>query len=321
MAPSRKRTPDADRRVRIALSRAEHHRRRRRLAAGALAGTLLVAIAIAAVSFGSPGAWDPAGLRDEAAGEAPKLRLAEQASRAAAVIERQKAQRVRERAAVERTLAQTPFISRAGEQTKSVALTFDDGPSAYTDGILDTLRRYRAKATFFTLGSQLGKFPLQLQRIVADGHEVANHSYSHADLAKLSARDAAAELDGDSNGLVAAGLPRPTLFRPPYGAYTARTLSLAAKRKMLTVLWTIDTGDYEASDPNAIAQQVLEQIRPGAIVLMHDGGGNRTVTSQALPIMVRGLRKSGYEMVTLPQLLIRNPPAAEQGSVGRSEVA
>ncbi len=88
---------------------------------------------------------------------------------------------------------------------------------------------------------------------------------------------------------------------------------------MLPVLWSIDTQDYNASDPVAMAQQVLAAAQPGSIILMHDGGGDRTVTSKALPIITRGLKKAGYQMVTVPQLLIGNPPSAEQEAVARSE--
>ncbi|HEX6944929.1 MAG TPA: polysaccharide deacetylase family protein [Casimicrobiaceae bacterium] len=316
--------PDQDgreRQVRLALSRADHHRRRRRVAAAALGGVLVLLGLLVAVSSGSSGSWDPVRLRDGAVAELPKLRLEEQARKAAQVIAARKRERTLENAAIAQTLEQTPFVRIAGDQTRSVALTFDDGPSPYTQRILDTLQRGGAKATFFTLGNQLASFPIPLQRALAEGHAIGDHTWNHADLTKLSPKDVAAEMTDASSALVAAGVPKPTLFRPPYGAYNEQTLAAAKRKGMLTVMWTIDTTDYSAANPATMAEQVLAQIRPGAIILMHDGGGNRTVTGQALPLIVRGLKKQGYKMVTVPQLLMSNPAPAQQDSVTRSPTA
>ncbi len=150
---------------------------------------------------------------------------------------------------------------------------------------------------------------------------IGNHTWNHKDLTKLSARDARNELDDQSDAVQRAGIPRPRLFRPPYGAYNDRTLRIAQRRGMLTVLWTIDSNDYEATDPKLLADSVLQQVKPGAIILMHDGGGDRTVTSRALPRIVRGLKERGYSMVTVPELLKTNPAPAEQNPVARTPVA
>ncbi len=250
--------------------------------------------------------------------ELPKLRLEEQARKAAAVIAARKRETTLENAAIARTLNQTSFIRVAGAQTRSVALTFDDGPSPYTQRILDTLQRGGAKGTFFTLGNQLASFPIPLQRAVAEGHAIGDHTWNHADLTKLPPAEVTSEMTDASTALVSAGVPKPKLFRPPYGAFNDQTLATAKRKGMLTVLWTVDTTDYSAQSPEAMAQQVIAQARPGAIILMHDGGGNRTVTGQALPLIVRGLKRQGYKMVTVPQLLISNPPPLQQDSVTRS---
>lgn len=311
-----------DARLRLALSSAVHHRRRRRVALLLLSIALAAFAAVVAASTGSSGAWDPMRMREGVVTELPKLKLEAQARAAAAALARRKRVHTIEGRAVSRVLERNPFIRRAGSQSREIALTFDDGPSPYTQRILDALARGGAKATFFTLGSQLGEFPLPLQRAVAEGHEIGDHTWNHADLTKLPRPQVAAEIREQARGLQRAGIPRPRLFRPPYMAFDGRTLKAAARAKMLTVLWTVDSGDYEARDPRVLARQVLAEARPGAIVLMHDGGGNRTVTGRALPSIVRGLRRRGYRMVTVSQLLLDNPPGPglQQEPVGRSEV-
>lgn len=303
------------------VSQAEHHRRRRRAALAGFAAAALLLIVVVATSAGSSGTWNPTALRDGAISELPRLRLEEQAQKASIALARQKRARTQENAAISRTLRQGPYVRLAGEQTRSVALTFDDGPSPYTQRILDTLQRGKAKGTFFTLGNQLAEFPFPLQRAVAEGHAIGDHTWNHADLTKLSPSDVKSEITDQASGVQKAGIPRPRLFRPPYGAFNDETLRVARRAGMLTVLWTVDSNDYKATDPAAMADAVLAETRPGAIILMHDGGGNRTVTSKALPLIVRGLRKRGYKMVTVPQLLISNPPPVQQDAVLRTPVA
>lgn len=303
------------------VSQAEHHRRRRRAAlAGLCAGALLLAVVVA-TSAGSGGTWNPTALRDGAITELPRLRLEEQAQRASIALARQKRARTQENAAISRTLRESPYVRVAGDQTRSVALTFDDGPSPYTQRILDALRREKAKGTFFTLGNQLAEFPLPLQRAVAEGHAIGDHTWNHADLTRLAPADVKSEITDHAAGLQKAGIPRPRLFRPPYGAYNDETLRIARRTGMLTVLWTIDSNDYKAADPKAMADAVLAEARPGAIILLHDGGGDRTVTSRALPLIVRGLRERKFKMVTVPQLLITNPAPVTQDAVTRTPVA
>jgi peptidoglycan-N-acetylglucosamine deacetylase len=306
---------------RRALSQAEHHRRRRRVAAAVLAVAALLLVAIVATSTGSSGTWNPVALRDGAKAELPRLRLEKQARLAERALERQKRARTLENAAIARTLKTTPYVRLAGAQTRSVALTFDDGPGPYTQRILDTLQRQHVKATFFVLGNQLSEFPFPLQRAVAEGHAIGDHTWNHADLATLAPKDVRREIDDQATALQQVGIPRPRLFRPPYGAYTDQTLRIAARRKMLTVLWSVESSDYKAADPRSMAADVLAHVEPGAIILMHDGGGNRTITSHALPLIIRGLKRQQYRMVTVPQLLVTNPAPAEQNPVPRSPAA
>ena len=310
--------PGSERQLRIALSRAEHHRRRRRVALVGALTLLVVLVALVATSSGSSGSWDPVRLREGAIEDLPKLRLEQQANAAAAALQRQKHQRAKEDDAVAATLAKTPFVRQAGAQHREVALTFDDGPGIYTERVLDALRRGHAKGTFFVIGRQISSFPLPLQRSVAEGNELGDHTWDHPDVTKLTPKDLTAEIDDQAAALEKDGIPRPRLFRPPYGAYNDATLATTVRQHMLTVMWTIDSSDYIARDPVALSTYVLGLAQPGAIILMHDAGGDRTVTSRALPLIVRGLARAGYKMVTVPRLLLDNPPDANQGAVRRA---
>lgn len=308
-----KREPGAD---------ADLHRRRRLVAALVSGGVIAVAIILLAVTAGSAGTWDPTGLRDGAKAELPKLKLEAQARQAAKEIARQKAAREAQNKAIDAAIRQNPVLTRGGSARQEVALTFDDGPSAYTDQVLDALKRYRAKGTFFILGNQIDGFPLPLQRILAEGSAVGSHSWNHADFTTLSTRDLRGQLDDVSGTLVARGVPQPKLFRPPYGAYNAQVSAEAARKGMLTVLWDVDTNDYTQPTPQAIADTVVRDAQAGSIILMHDGGGPRQATVAALPLIIKGLRKRGFDMVTVPQLLLDNPPAADQQvDVQRTPVA
>lgn len=304
------------------VSTAEQHRRRRLIAALVSGGVIALAIILLAVTAGSAGTWDPTGLRDGAKTELPKLRLEAQARAAARQIARQKAQREAENVAIDKTLQANPVLTRGGSARKEVALTFDDGPSAYTGQVLEALKRNRAHATFFVLGNQLNGFPLQLQQILADGNAVGSHSWNHADFTTLSAGDMRGQFSDTSGTLVSKGVPAPKLFRPPYGAFNQQVVAEAQKKGMLTVLWDVDTNDYTQPTPQQIAQTVASNVQDGSIVLMHDGGGPRASTVAAVPLIIKELRKRGFDMVTIPQLLLDNPPSADQQvDVQRTPVA
>ena len=302
-------------------SSANQHRRRRLIALGAGAAVAIGSVAIVAVSVGSPGTWNPQQLEQGAAAEKPKMELEAQARAAAVVIAKRKDAIKAENAAIDQVIQQSAMISQAGPENKEVALTFDDGPSSYTGAILDTLKKYHASATFFTLGNQVGSFPLAMQRAVAEGHVVGNHTWDHQDLTRLGPKDIRDEMSTQIDGVTGKKLPAPKLFRPPYGAVNDQIVAEARRQGMLTVLWSVDTNDYKLPAPDAMTAQVLAEVQPGAIVLMHDGGGDRTTTSAALPMIIKGLRKAGYKMVTVPQLLLDNPPGVQQNGVARTPVA
>jgi peptidoglycan/xylan/chitin deacetylase (PgdA/CDA1 family) len=124
------------------------------------------------------------------------------------------------------------------------------------------------------------------------------------------------ELLQDSAAIGTYGAPFPRLFRPPFGLWNATTLKLLKKYHMLMVMWTVDTDDYERPGVKVILQRTLAGLQPGAIILLHDAGGDRSQTVAALPLIIRALRKHGYKLVTVPRLLLDNPAPHDQDVAG-----
>lgn len=215
--------------------------------------------------------------------------------------------------AVEQIRKRMPYVAVAGRRKREIALTFDDGPGPYTQRVLRELDRLNAPATFFQVGNQIASFPdAEQAELKASGALLANHTWAHKNLEKLSAADQADQLDWSSYAIRKAGGNLPQLFRPPYGAFNRTTMKLAAQRHLLMVLWTIDSQDYERPGTRAIVRRVVSQARPGAIVLMHDAGGDRSQTVAALPAIIKQLRAKHYKLVTVPRLLKDNPPPLKQ---------
>jgi peptidoglycan/xylan/chitin deacetylase (PgdA/CDA1 family) len=217
-----------------------------------------------------------------------------------------------ENRAIDRTLAATPYVRIAGAQHREVALTFDDGPGPYTPAILAVLRRAHVPATFFEVGVLERYFHASTRAIVAAGDVIGDHTEAHAPMSHLSAFDQQQQLLEDATVLEQYGAPFPRLFRPPYGLFNATTLRLLRQYRMLMVLWTVDTNDYRRPGVKAIVRSAVSGARPGAIILLHDAGGNRAQTVAALPKIIAALRARGYALVTVPRLLLDNPAPARQ---------
>ncbi len=217
-----------------------------------------------------------------------------------------------ENAAIDRTLASTPYVRIAGAQHREVALTFDDGPGPYTPAVLAILEREHVPATFFEVGSLERYFHAATAAIVAGGYPIGDHTETHAPMSKLSPKAQQSQLLEQTAAIGDYGAPFPRLFRPPYGLWDGATLGLLRKYRMLMVLWSVDSDDYEMPGVNVIVDRVLDGVKPGAIVLMHDAGGNRSETIAALPEIIRGLRRRGYKLVTVPRLLLDNPAPKDQ---------
>ena len=196
-----------------------------------------------------------------------------------------------------------PVRSRATSGRKLVAIGFDDGPSPYTPQVLDELQHYHAHATFFEIGKQLQGNDRLLQRILVSGDEVGNHTWTHPHPTGLTTAQLRRQLTRTDRAIEQA-LPTPVcLFRPPYGEDVPRLSRIAAKLGLTTILWSVDPSDYALTSPREIARRVLSHVYAGAIVVLHDGGANRSPTVQALPLILGTLERRGYRLVTISALL------------------
>lgn len=188
---------------------------------------------------------------------------------------------------------------------KLVALTIDDGPHyKTTPELLRVLTEKQVKVTFFVLGTNVSTHPELVAQEVAAGHEIGIHGFSHNLLSKMDNASCAADLD-KAEQVIARVAPRPVLFRPPGGAYNHNVLAEARKRGYTTVLWSIDPRDWTRPPAGQVIQVVLAQVKPGSIVLMHDGQ-DRLPTIDAISEIVDALREKGYTFVTVSELLERS---------------
>ncbi len=221
-------------------------------------------------------------------------------------------ERRQENAAIDRTLARTPYVRIAGSQHREIALTFDDGPGPYTLHVLRVLDRLHTPATFFEVGLPEQYFHAGTTAIVAHGDPIGDHTETHPEMTGLSAQQQQDQLLQETRAIGRYGAPFPRLYRPPYGLWNSITLALLKRYRMLMVLWTVDTSDWQLPGAGKIVQRALSGARPGAIILMHDAGGNRSETIAALPRIIKGLRARGYDLVTVPRLLLDNPAPGDQ---------
>jgi peptidoglycan/xylan/chitin deacetylase (PgdA/CDA1 family) len=193
----------------------------------------------------------------------------------------------------------------SGRAPRAVALTFDDGPTpGDTQAILRVLRRFHVHATFFMIGRAAASYPNLVRRVRDTGNEIGNHTFDHPEtLQTLSEDQRVAELRRASAALADGGVV-PTLFRPPGGWYDDELVQDAREQDMRLVMWSVDPRDWRSNvGAKAIAREVLRHVEPGSIVLLHDGGGDAEHTVRALPTIIRGIRKRGLEIVTVPAQL------------------
>lgn len=187
-------------------------------------------------------------------------------------------------------------------QRPRVALTFDDGPHPrHTPMLLDILAQHRVKATFYVIGSLVRRYPEIARRIVAEGHEIGNHTWTHPTLSRLGTRSVLREIDRtqqmvwDTVGAV------PVTMRPPYGAITRRqSRMLQQERNLPTVVWSVDPEDWRRPGSSVVANRMIRGARPGAIILAHDIHGP---TVRAVPAALQGISARGLRFVTMSELL------------------
>ena len=199
----------------------------------------------------------------------------------------------------------------ARQAAKTVALTFDDGPDPrYTPRILRVLAHMRTPATFFMVGRQAAAHPQLVRRVAQAGQQIGGHTWNHRRLDRLPPARAAAEVDC-TDRLLSRLTGRPVrLLRPPDGTYDRQVVDLAAARELQLVLWTADARDWMRPGVGQILATVARELRAGAIILLHDGGGDRSQTVAALPRLLRLLHERGYRPVALATSTVvpRLPP-------------
>lgn len=189
-------------------------------------------------------------------------------------------------------------------QEKIVALTFDDGPDdEYTNQVLDLLAEYDAKATFFIIGKNAEKHPEVILRQFEEGHELANHTYSHP--WNTSLKRIEEEMNKTDDIIYSITGFKPTLFRPVGGLYTDGMIDVAVKNGYTVIMWSWhqDTEDWKNPGVKKIVHKVLEGTNPGDVILFHDGGSDRTQTVEALKEILPVLQKQGYQFVTISEML------------------
>ncbi|WP_445678146.1 polysaccharide deacetylase family protein [Psychrobacillus sp. FSL H8-0484] len=189
-------------------------------------------------------------------------------------------------------------------EEKVVALTFDDGPHPkYTAEILDLLASYNAKATFFIVGENAEKKPELILRQYNEGHEIANHTYTHP--LKTTLPKLEVEIKKTNDLIYSITGYYPELFRPVEGQYTDSLVQSLVKNGYKVIMWSWhqDTEDWKNPGVHRIVKTVLNGTEPGNVILFHDGGGNRSQTVKALEKILPELQKQGYEFVTISELL------------------
>ncbi|HEX8551451.1 MAG TPA: polysaccharide deacetylase family protein [Abditibacteriaceae bacterium] len=201
---------------------------------------------------------------------------------------------------------------------RAIALTFDDGPwPHYTQQILDILEQEKVPATFFFVGRNVQNYPKIARRVRDGGHTIANHTWNHLSRPRKGAK---AEIDR-TDAIIRKELGvKVTLFRPPYGIVRNGLADVAKKQGKTVVLWSSDSMDWSRASAFTIHSRVHRQGKPGGIVLMHDGGGPRRATVEALPYIISSLRGRGFRFVTVPQLLAMHVPPVKKVRVKKTPV-
>jgi len=185
------------------------------------------------------------------------------------------------------------------DDSKSIALTIDDGPDpVYTPQMLRLLRRYHVTATFSMIGVHVAAYPHLARNVAREGHKISNHTWTHADLAGLRFHRVHDEMTRASDAIEAAAGVRPELFRAPYGAWSRAVIRECERMRMIPVDWSVDPRDWSLPGVRSIVRNIMRNTEPGSIILEHDGGGNRSQTVEALRIVLPRLLDEGYHFAT-----------------------
>ncbi|HEX4837592.1 MAG TPA: polysaccharide deacetylase family protein [Solirubrobacteraceae bacterium] len=283
----------------------------RSVAMSAVALTTAIALVVA---------WTGKGGARHAAGASVRGRSAERSASAAASARADAAKSPSREAG--REAIESPRVSSlvalgrpiycAGAKGNEVALTFDDGPGTYTKLAIAKLRKHRVKATFFAVGRNIELLP-QAIREERELGSVGDHTYTHPLLTALPAAQAESEIVRTQTALERASGRPVFLFRPPYGGRDATIDAIARRHGLLEIMWTVDSRDSLGADYAQIERNVIDSLRPGAIVLMHENHGQ---TIRALPSIFAALRRKRLRAVSVPRLLSDDPPSPARVRAG-----
>ncbi|WP_113703758.1 polysaccharide deacetylase family protein [Nonomuraea lactucae] len=185
------------------------------------------------------------------------------------------------------------------EQVKCIALTFDDGPGKYAGTLLDTLKKYDAKATFFLEGQYVKSRPSYVKRMAKEGHELGNHSYTHPNFTTIEPAAIRSEIKKTQDAVKKAAGVEPKILRPPYGLTDLQVTEIAAEAGMPIILWTAGSRDWDTKNVDAIKKQTLAVAQPDGIILMHDWVKQ---TVDAMPSIVKTLQGRGYHLVKVSDI-------------------
>ncbi len=192
------------------------------------------------------------------------------------------------------SLAQAQNNSITDPGQNNVALTFDDGPNPnHTEKILNILKKYKIKATFFVLGSFAERYPEIIKKIYNQGHTIANHTMSHPMLTRVNQKQLEYQILETNKIIKKITGHTPTCIRPPYGMTNHHIHKYIKSIGMVSINWDLNSFDYKKLGSNKLAHWVLKKSQPGYVILMHDGGGDRKQTIKALPIIIEGFQKRG----------------------------
>lgn len=203
------------------------------------------------------------------------------------------------------------IVPRIETTEKVVALTFDDGPTpVYTQATLDLLREKDVVATFFLMGADVDANPAETRAIIAAGHEIGNHTYTHADMTFATEEQAADEIMRTDEAIRRAGYSGDIHVRPPFGKKLIGLPLHLARHDRATITWDVEPESYSdiASDPTKIAAHVIDKTRPGSIIILHVMYESREPSRQALPAIIDGLKARGFRFATVTDLLSVGAP-------------
>jgi len=193
------------------------------------------------------------------------------------------------------TIAPAHPVYYVDDGPKTIALTIDDGPSPiYTPQILQILAKYKVTASFSMVGRNVTYYPGVARDVADAGHVIVNHTWDHADLAKLTPAQTRAEIGNATDAIHHAVGRTPTIFRAPYGAWSRTTLEYCASEHLMPLDWSVDPRDWARPGVKEIVGNIMKNTETGSIILEHDGGGNRSQTVAALKIAIPRLLDRGY---------------------------